>query len=122
MFIRTAWLGLMIHALSEVAHQTFDVLFSQPPYQSNKTISDKSADPNGTLLTGLRCTKAPLAQVIETPCLSIEIGSQFSGYGFSGTYIHSENATRQTWGDISRRRPESEHVATNTQRMSSSSE
>ena len=63
LFIRSAVIAFLTCVLSEVAHIAFTSFFVEDPFPSGKTISDKSSDPNGTLVTGLRSTKAPLTQV-----------------------------------------------------------
>ncbi|KAI5841293.1 nucleoporin protein Ndc1-Nup-domain-containing protein [Tricharina praecox] len=63
LFIRSCFLALMIVLSSEVSHAAFNAFFTEDPFQGGKTITDKSSDPNGTLITGLRTAKAPLTQV-----------------------------------------------------------
>ena len=48
---------------SEIAHAAFIAFFIEDPFKSNKLISDKSTDPNGTLITGLCSASYPLTQV-----------------------------------------------------------
>lgn len=54
MFIRSAWIAFMLGCIWESAHAAFNIHFSQGPIKEGKTISEKSADPNGTLVSGLR--------------------------------------------------------------------
>lgn len=54
MFIRSAWIAFMLGCIWETAHVAFNVHFSQEPIKDGKTISEKSPDPNGTLVSGLK--------------------------------------------------------------------
>lgn len=54
MFIRSAWIAFLLGLIWESAHVAFDVHFSQEPIKEGKTISEKSPDPNGTLVSGLK--------------------------------------------------------------------
>jgi nucleoporin NDC1 len=62
LFIRSTVVAAMIVLSAEVAHVAFTVYFLEQPFANNKLISDKSPNPNGTLITGLRTSKAPLTQ------------------------------------------------------------
>lgn len=63
MAFRTAFIAFATCLSAEIAHVAFRSFFVEDPFQSGKTVTDKSRDPNGTLLTGLRTTKMPLTQV-----------------------------------------------------------
>jgi len=52
----------MIVLSSEVVHAAFNAFFTEDPFQGGKTVTDKSSDPNGTLISGLRTSQAPLTQ------------------------------------------------------------
>ncbi|KAA8908121.1 nucleoporin protein Ndc1-Nup, partial [Sphaerosporella brunnea] len=60
LFIRSAVLAAMIVLISEVAHMAFISFFIEDPFKHGKVITDKSMDPNGTLVTGLRSANKPL--------------------------------------------------------------
>ncbi|PWW72430.1 hypothetical protein C7212DRAFT_227285 [Tuber magnatum] len=64
MFIRSLWLSFLIGVMWQISNIAFDVYFTQKPLSADgKTISEKSPDPNGTLVTGLKASQAPLTQV-----------------------------------------------------------
>lgn len=54
MFIRSAWIAFLLGCIWESVHVAFNVHFSQEPTKEGKTISEKSPDPNGTLVSGLK--------------------------------------------------------------------
>jgi len=64
MFIRSLWLSFLIGVMWQISNIAFDVYFTQKPLSADgKTISEKSPDPNGTLISGLKASSAPLTQV-----------------------------------------------------------
>lgn len=63
LLIRSTLLAFMLCILPEICHLVFASHFAQSPFQDGKVVTDKSPDPNGTLLTGLRASKGPLVQV-----------------------------------------------------------
>jgi len=64
MFIRSLWLSFLIGVMWQISNIAFDVYFTQKPLSADgKTISEKSPDPNGTLVSGLKASPAPLTQV-----------------------------------------------------------
>ncbi|KAF8252840.1 hypothetical protein K440DRAFT_362443 [Wilcoxina mikolae CBS 423.85] len=62
LFIRSGVIAFLTCLSAEIAHVAFTSFFIENPFQTSKVVSDKSSDPNGTLVTGLRSTKAPLTQ------------------------------------------------------------
>jgi hypothetical protein len=64
LFIRSAILAIMICLSTEVAHTAFVSFFVEDPFKNGKVVTDKSSDPNGSLVTGLRSTHAPLTNPI----------------------------------------------------------
>lgn len=64
LFIRSGVIAFMTAWLAEISHLAFTVYFVENPFLDNKSITDKSPDPNGTLVSGLRMTRAPLTQLI----------------------------------------------------------
>ncbi|CUS09590.1 unnamed protein product [Tuber aestivum] len=65
MFIRSLWLSFLIGVMWQISNIAFDVYFTQKPLSADgKTVSEKSPDPNGTLVTGLKASQAPLTQML----------------------------------------------------------
>lgn len=54
LFIRSAWIAFLLGSIWESAHVAFNVYFSEEPIKDGKTISEKSPDSNGTLVSGLK--------------------------------------------------------------------
>lgn len=54
MFLRSAWIAFLLGCTWESAHAAFNIYFAQEPIKDGKTISEKSPDPNGTLVSGLK--------------------------------------------------------------------
>ncbi|RPA90652.1 hypothetical protein L873DRAFT_400066 [Choiromyces venosus 120613-1] len=66
MFIRSLWLSFLIGTMWQITNLAFDIYFTQMPLTADgKTVSEKSPDPNGTLVTGLKASQAPLTQVFS---------------------------------------------------------
>lgn len=61
-YIRTFWITFLIFSLWEIAQSAFHIYFSMVPLKDGKILSDLSADPNGTLVTGFRHTRKPFTQ------------------------------------------------------------
>ncbi|KAL7267236.1 hypothetical protein RUND412_010183 [Rhizina undulata] len=62
LFFRSVWVSMLLGLLWETTHTAFSVYFTQEPLKDGKPVSEKSPDPNGTLITGLKASKAPLTQ------------------------------------------------------------
>lgn len=54
MFFRSFWICLLLGCIWESAHIAFNVYFTEEPIKDGKTISEKSPDPNATLVSGLK--------------------------------------------------------------------
>ena len=82
----------------------FSVYFSQEPIHNGKTISERSTDPNGSLILGLKTTKKPLTQVSLSlfPTLNLISDAICPGYGIHGIILYISNISRQTSGNIQR--------------------
>jgi hypothetical protein len=91
----------------QVANLAFNVYFTQDPLSlDSKTISEKSPDPNGTLLTGLKSSQAPLTQVCShvPNIISEEYGLKFClDVGVLGVESHCPELARQEKGHLRRR-------------------
>jgi len=61
-YIRTFWVTFLIFSLWEIAQSAFRTYFSMQPLKDGKILSDLSADPNGTLVTGFKHTRKPYTQ------------------------------------------------------------
>ncbi|RPB14400.1 hypothetical protein P167DRAFT_484672 [Morchella conica CCBAS932] len=51
---RNFWVAFLLGCIWESVHTAFSIYFSEEPIKDEKTISEKSPDPNGTLVSGLR--------------------------------------------------------------------
>ncbi|KAI5778205.1 nucleoporin protein Ndc1-Nup [Geopyxis carbonaria] len=63
LFFRSVLITFLTCGLVEVSHLAFASHFSYDHLSAGKCLIEKSSDPNGTLLTGLRSTKSPLTRV-----------------------------------------------------------
>lgn len=61
-YIRTFWITFLIFSLWEITQSAFRIYFSMEPLKDGKILSDLSADPNGTLVTGFKHTRKPYTQ------------------------------------------------------------
>lgn len=122
LFIRSAVIAFLTCVSSEVAHIAFTSFFVEDPFPSGKTISDKSSDPNGTLVTGLRSTKAPLTQVSSASILGARAPELLlmsaSVPGFLGTRLPRHIAPGQEALHLCRCGPKlAKHVGAGSRRM-----
>ncbi|KAH0609035.1 uncharacterized protein H6S33_001263 [Morchella sextelata] len=53
---RNLWVAFLLGCIWESVHTAFSIYFSEEPIKDGKAISEKSPDPNGTLVSGLRAT------------------------------------------------------------------
>ena len=63
LILRSLFIAFTLTYMIEVSSAAFDAHFAENPFLEANTLTDKSADPNGTLLTGLRSARTPLTQV-----------------------------------------------------------
>ncbi|KAF8474949.1 nucleoporin protein Ndc1-Nup [Kalaharituber pfeilii] len=66
-FIRTLWITLLIFMMWETAHAAFHLYFTMEPLKDGQVLSEGSADPNGTLVTGFKQRNKPFTQVQLQP-------------------------------------------------------
>ncbi|KAF8458879.1 nucleoporin protein Ndc1-Nup [Terfezia claveryi] len=61
-YTRTFWITFLIFSLWEITQSAFQIYFSMEPLKDGRILSDLSADPNGTLVTGFMHTSKPFTQ------------------------------------------------------------
>jgi len=62
LFLRSVWLSLLVCTIWEISNIAFTHYFSLEPVNNGTTVSERSTDPNGSLMLGLKTTKKPLTQ------------------------------------------------------------
>ncbi|OLL22905.1 Nuclear envelope protein ndc1 [Neolecta irregularis DAH-3] len=64
LFLRSFWLSFRVVTLWQLSRLLFNVYLSQGPIVKGRTVSSKSAEPNGSLITGLQVSQKELTQLM----------------------------------------------------------